>query len=106
MKLQSSWDLTTKEIAKNEKKLKKKSKQRPSVKITKGILELMNLAEPLMAKEQTTLGEPTMKNLAKNGDSSENGDLNGNQQGIDNTEPQASKKYLEQKSGILNNVFS
>ena len=81
-KFQSSWDLTPKEIAKNEKKRKKK--QRASVKLQKGLKELMHLADPLMTKEQTTLGEPTMKNLVQTKDlskhspkSSENDDLNG-----------------------------
>ena len=81
-KFQSSWDLTPKEIAKNEKKRKKK--QRASVKLQKGLKELMHLADPLMTKEQTTLGEPTMKNLVQRKDankgspkSSENDDLNG-----------------------------
>ena len=81
-KFQSSWDLTPKEIAKNEKKRKKK--QRASVKLQKGLKELMHLADPLMTKEQTTLGEPTMKNLVQKKElnkdspkSSENDDLNG-----------------------------
>ena len=81
-KFQSSWDLTPKEIAKNEKKRKKK--HRASVKLQKGLKELMHLADPLMTKEQTTLGEPTMKNLVQKKEfnkdspkSSENDDLNG-----------------------------
>ena len=77
-KFQSSWDLTAKDIAKKEKQRKKK--QRASIKLTKGLKELMNLADPLMTKEQTTLGEPTMKNLAEKKDSpksSENDDLRG-----------------------------
>ena len=92
----------------NKKKLKKKkAKQRPSVKITKGFLELMNLAEPLMTKEQTTLGEATMKNLATPGiaekrDSSENNEPNGQQPSIDTTEPHIS---MDPKPGTVH-IFS
>ena len=77
-KFQSSWDLTAKDIAKKEKQRKKK--QRASIKLSKGLKELMNLADPLMTKEQSTIGEPTMKNLADKKDSpksSENDDLQG-----------------------------
>ena len=38
----------------------------------------MNLADPLMTKEQTTLGEPTLKNLAEmKEESSENDEMKG-----------------------------
>ena len=79
-KFQSSWDLTPKEIAKNEKRLKKKKGKQPrtSVILSKGLKELMNLADPLMTKEQTTLGEPTLKNLAEmKEESSENDEMKG-----------------------------
>ena len=79
-KFQSSWDLTPKEIAKNEKRLKKKKGKQPrtSVILSKGLKELMNLADPLMTKEQTTLGEPTLKNLAEmKEESSEIDDMKG-----------------------------
>ena len=58
---------------------KKKGKQpRTSVILSKGLKELMNLADPLMTKEQTTLGEPTLKNLAEmKEESSENEDMKG-----------------------------
>ena len=97
-KFQSSWDLTPKEIAKNEKKLKKKKvKQRPSVKLTKGLKELMNLADPLMTREQSTLGEPTMKSLAIKKESSENDDLKALSM---ETEPQNLMNGDEYKSGM------
>ena len=97
-KFQSSWDLTPNEIAKNEKKLKKKHK-RPSAKITKGFLELMNLADPLMTKEQTTIGEPTLRNLAANAESlsraeSLEGDKNNNKNKADNQEAVISRKVI------------
>ena len=58
---------------------KKKGKQpRTSVILSKGLKELMNLADPLMTKEQTTLGEPTLKNLAEmKEESSENDEMKG-----------------------------
>ena len=97
-KFQSSWDLTPNEIAKNEKKLKKKHK-RPSAKITKGFLELMNLADPLMTKEQTTIGEPTLKNLAASAEplsrtESLEGDKNNNKNRLDNQGVVLSQKMI------------
>ena len=73
-KFQSSWDLTPKEIAKNEKKLKKKKHKRKAKITTKGLLEFMNLVEPSVPKEQTTLAVPSLESLAgeQNKSSTEN----------------------------------
>lgn len=94
--------------------MKKKKHKRPSVKITKGFLELMNLADPLMTKEQTTLGEPTLKNLAATAESFSRSESLEHEKNTskttttDNPEPIISKKVIEgrtNKRGIFNLSF-
>ena len=67
------------------------------MKLTKGLKELMNLADPLMTREQSTLGEPTMKSLAIKKESSENDDLKALSM---ETEPQNLMNGDEYKSGM------
>ena len=70
---------------------------------------MMNIADPLMAREQNTLGEPTMKTLVHSGtieerDSSEHDELNGRQADHHNTEPYISRQTFDSKSGIKRNI--
>ena len=68
----------------------------------------MNLADPLMTKEQTTIGEPTLKNLAASESVSRSEsvehDKDNSKMTTDNAEPIISKKVIEgrtNKRGIF-----
>ena len=65
----------------------------------------MNLAEPLMSKEQTTIGEPTLKNLRGSGQKRSSSENDNHKSNLDqNQKPAASRRITNTLAPSAGNV--